>query len=98
MQILSYVHIIRIPVELVLYRLFLNGIVSELMTFKGRNFDILAGITAPLIGFFGIGQSKILSLTAGWIASKHMLSTIYLLMILFFPNYLKIGAFVSLFF
>jgi hypothetical protein len=58
MQMLAYVHIIRIPVELVLYGLFLNGAVPELMTFEGRNFDILAGITAPLVGFFGIGQSK----------------------------------------
>ncbi|MBE9598006.1 hypothetical protein [Pedobacter sp. MC2016-24] len=58
MQMLSYVHIVRIPVELVLYGLFLNGAVPELMTFEGRNFDILAGITAPFVGFFGIGQSK----------------------------------------
>lgn len=58
MQMLTYVHIVRIPVELVLYGLFLNGAVPELMTFEGRNFDILAGITAPFIGFFGIGQSK----------------------------------------
>jgi hypothetical protein len=58
MQMLTYVHIIRIPVELVLYGLFLNGAVPELMTFEGRNLDILAGLTAPLVGFFGIGQSK----------------------------------------
>ncbi|MNY38553.1 hypothetical protein D3C86_1731870 [compost metagenome] len=55
---LTYVHLIRIPVELVLYGLFLNGAIPELMTFEGRNFDILAGITAPLVGFFGISQSK----------------------------------------
>jgi len=58
MQMLCYVHIVRIPVELVLYGLFINGAVPELMTFEGRNLDILAGITAPAVGFFGIGQSK----------------------------------------
>ena len=58
MQMLTYVHLIRIPVELILYGLFLNGAIPELMTFEGRNFDILAGITAPFIGFFGISQSK----------------------------------------
>jgi len=58
MQMLTYVHLIRIPVELVLYALFLNGAVPELMTFEGRNLDILAGITAPIVGFFGIAQSK----------------------------------------
>lgn len=58
MQMLSYVHIVRIPVELVLYGLFINEAVPQLMTFEGRNLDILAGITAPVVGFFGIGQSK----------------------------------------
>lgn len=58
MQMLTYLHIIRIPVELVLYGLFLNGAVPQLMTFEGSNLDILAGATAPLVGFFGIGQSK----------------------------------------
>lgn len=58
MQMLTYVHLVRIPVELVLYGLYINGAVPELMTFEGRNLDILAGITAPLIGFFGIAQSR----------------------------------------
>lgn len=58
MQMLIYIHIVRIPVELVLYGLFINGAVPELMTFEGRNLDILAGITAPAVGYFGIRQSK----------------------------------------
>jgi hypothetical protein len=43
--------IIRIPVEFVLYGLFLQKAIPELMTFTGRNFDIIAGITAPFIYF-----------------------------------------------
>ena len=58
MQMLAYLHVIRIPVELLLYGLFLNGVVPELMTFEGRNLDILAGLTAPLVGFFGISQNR----------------------------------------
>lgn len=58
MQMLTYVHVIRIPVELVLYGLFINGAIPELMTFEGRNMDIFAGITAPLIGFFGVSKGK----------------------------------------
>lgn len=58
MQMLTYVHLVRIPVELVLYGLFINGAIPELMTFKGRNLDILAGISAPIVGFFGVSQSK----------------------------------------
>jgi hypothetical protein len=46
---LTLLHMVRIPVELTLYWLALNKAVPELMTFTGRNFDIVAGITAPLI-------------------------------------------------
>lgn len=58
MQMLTYIHLIRVPVELVLYGLFIHGAVPQLMTFEGRNLDILAGATAPLIGFFGISKAK----------------------------------------
>lgn len=56
---LTYLHIIRIPVEIVLYLLFINHTVPELMTFEGRNFDILSGISAPLIVYFGIAKGKL---------------------------------------
>ena len=50
---LTILHTIRIPVEIVLFWLFLHHGIPELMTFEGRNFDILSGITAPLIYYFG---------------------------------------------
>ena len=46
----TFLHTVRIPVEIVLLFLFINKMVPELMTFEGRNFDILAGLTAPVIG------------------------------------------------
>lgn len=46
---LTLLHMVRIPVELVLYWLSVHKAVPELMTFSGRNFDILSGITAPLM-------------------------------------------------
>lgn len=46
---LTLLHVVRIPVELVLWWLYQQGEVPQLMTFVGRNFDILAGLTAPLI-------------------------------------------------
>lgn len=49
----TYLNILRIPVEIVLYWLFLHKAVPQLMTFEGRNFDIIAGITAPFIAYFG---------------------------------------------
>jgi len=46
----TFMHTVRIPVEIGLYYLFINQMIPELMTFEGRNFDILAGITAPIVG------------------------------------------------
>lgn len=46
---LTLLHTIRIPVELVLFWLVAEKVIPELMTFEGRNFDILSGLTAPVI-------------------------------------------------
>jgi len=56
---LTYLHVVRIPVELILFWLFLHKAVPELMTFEGRNFDIIAGITAPFIAYFGVAKAKL---------------------------------------
>lgn len=46
---LTLIHVVRIPVEIALYWFFIAKMLPELMTFSGRNFDILAGITAPIM-------------------------------------------------
>lgn len=51
---ITYINIVRIPVEIVLFCLFTSNVIPELMTFEGRNFDIFAGITAPFIAYYGI--------------------------------------------
>ncbi|HEY0769297.1 MAG TPA: hypothetical protein VGD31_03115 [Sphingobacteriaceae bacterium] len=56
---LTILHAIRIPVEVVLFWLFVNKAVPELMTFEGRNFDILSGLTAPAIFYFGFIRNRI---------------------------------------
>ena len=56
---LTYLNVVRIPVELVLYWLFLNNTVPELMTFAGRNFDVISGISAPFIAYFDLQKQKI---------------------------------------
>jgi hypothetical protein len=56
---LTILHIIRIPIEMVLFWLFVNRTVPELMTFEGRNFDILSGLTAPIILYFGFIKKKL---------------------------------------
>ena len=64
---ITWLNIIRIPVELVLLGLFIHKAVPQLMTFEGRNFDILSGITAPFIAWFGFTKN-ILSrkIILGW--------------------------------
>ncbi|KXX66620.1 hypothetical protein [Flammeovirga sp. SJP92] len=46
----TFSHTIRFPIEIVLFGLYLNKMIPELMTFEGRNFDIIMGITAPIMG------------------------------------------------
>ena len=56
---ITYLNIVRIPVELILWWLFLHKAVPQLMTFEGRNFDILAGISAPFIAYFFCQKGKL---------------------------------------
>ena len=59
LPLLTIFHVIRIPVELVLFWLFIGKAVPEAMTFHGRNFDILSGISAPFIYYFGFIKKKL---------------------------------------
>ena len=56
---ITYLNLVRIPVELVLYWLLLHKAIPRVMTFEGRNFDIISGITAPLIAYFGFTAEKL---------------------------------------
>ena len=62
---LTLFHTIRIPVELILYWLFIEKKIPELMTFSGRNFDILSGLSAPLVYYFGFRKK--------WLNKKFLL-------------------------
>jgi hypothetical protein len=46
---LTILHVVRIPVEITLYLILLAKLIPEAMTFEGRNWDILSGITAPIV-------------------------------------------------
>ncbi len=58
-RVLTLLHIVRIPVELTLYWLYLHKAVPRAMTFEGRNFDILCGLTAPLVWYFGFVKPRL---------------------------------------
>lgn len=66
LKTITILHIVRIPVEIVLYWLFLEKTIPELMTFAGRNFDILAGITAPIIFYLVFIKSFSKKYLAWW--------------------------------
>ena len=51
-KVLTLLHIIRIPVEVTLLLLYIFKLIPKEMTFEGWNFDIIAGISAPLIYYF----------------------------------------------
>lgn len=59
MPTLTLLSVIRIPVELVLFWLFVHKSIPEAMTFHGRNFDIFSGLTAPLVYYFGFKKHQI---------------------------------------
>jgi len=56
---LTLVHTIRIAVEIVLYGLFLEKQVPRLMTFAGGNYDILSGLSAPIIYYLAFVKKSI---------------------------------------
>ena len=58
-KILTIIHVIRIPVELTLSWLYEGGMVPRIMTFHGTNFDILSGVTAPIIYYLAFRGGKI---------------------------------------
>ena len=59
MKILTQLHVVRVFVEVILWWLFLYKYIPQLMTFEGRNFDILAGLTAPFIAYYGFVKHRL---------------------------------------
>jgi hypothetical protein len=56
---LTLLHIVRIPVEIVLFWLFINKSVPQIMTFEGQNFDVLSGLTAPVVHYLGFVKKRL---------------------------------------
>lgn len=56
---LTWMHSVRIPVEICLTLLFHAGLVSVLMTWEGTNWDIFSGITAPIIALAAFRGGKV---------------------------------------
>ncbi len=66
---LTLLHVVRLPMDVVLYWLFLWGDVPRKVTFEGRSLDILIGLTAPLIAWWAFGPKGAVrrpKLLLGW--------------------------------
>jgi hypothetical protein len=48
----------RIVMEIILWRLFVAGAAPAIMTFEGRNADILVGLSAPLVAWLCLGARR----------------------------------------
>jgi hypothetical protein len=85
---LIYLQAFRILVEVVLWLLYRDGICPPQMTFEGWNFDIVAGLLAPLAAWaaFGGGRRN-KAIAIGYnIVGLCLLTTIILIAILSFPQ------------
>ncbi len=47
----------RVAVEIILYGLAAQHLLPEIMTWNGRNFDILVGATAPIMAYFSFQEN-----------------------------------------
>ncbi|GAB2961152.1 hypothetical protein GCM10027048_31500 [Hymenobacter coalescens] len=55
---LLYLQSMRVVVELVLWLLFLAGAVPRQMTFESLNWDVLTGLTAPVVAYFCFSRRR----------------------------------------
>lgn len=56
---LTLLHTVRIPVEITLYFVCAAKLIPVVMTFEGNNFDIISGLTAPIIYYLVFVQKKL---------------------------------------
>jgi hypothetical protein len=95
LTVLTLLHVIRVPIELVLYWLAHSGTIPAAMTFEGNNFDILSGTTAAIVYFLafrGVKPNRWLLLTWNAVALL-LLVNIVTIAILAFPSPMQQIAF-----
>lgn len=63
LRVLTYLHSVRIAVEIVLFWLAGEKLLPVAMTYEGQNFDILTGLTAPVMAWL-VFERKALSMRA----------------------------------
>ena len=81
----------RFFVELMLWVLFIGGLLPEQMTFEGRNFDILVGLTSPVIAYLLAKKRMSKAALIAWnIACLGLLTNIVTIAILSTPSPIRV--------
>lgn len=95
LKTLTVLHIIRIPVEIVLFWLYQDKYIPQIMTFEGTNFDILSGVTAPIICLIAFRNRSVnRPLLMVWnILALMLLANIVVTAVLAFPSPMQQIAF-----
>lgn len=91
-QYLINIQMFRVPVEILLWFLLLAGVTPIQMTFEGRNFDILVGLTAPIIAYLTFGKGRVnKKLAIAWnVFGLLLLANILVIAILSMPTPLRV--------
>ncbi|MEO9965379.1 MAG: hypothetical protein ABJF11_06310 [Reichenbachiella sp.] len=86
------IQVFRVPVEILLWMLLLAGVTPIQMTFEGKNFDILVGLTAPLVAYIAFGNGRFnKKLAIGWnIFGLALLANILAIAVLSMPTPLRV--------
>lgn len=76
---LTLLQTVRVPVELTLFLLYEASVIPRIMTFEGSNFDLLTGLSAPLV-YYLVLQRKTLS--PSWLLAWNFLGLLLLFTIM----------------
>jgi len=77
LKTMTYIHVFRLPLEFfTLNSLAAASYIPHVMTYSGRNYDILVGLTAPIIGYLFFSKQWI-----GWkvLLTWHIVSLLFLI-------------------
>lgn len=56
---LTLLHFVRLPVEITLYFVCVAKLIPQLMTFEGNNYDVISGLSAPLVYYLVFVSKKL---------------------------------------
>lgn len=83
-----YIQSFRVLMELLLWLLYTAGVIPVQMTFEGLNYDVLTGLSAPLIGYYCLTVNKWPRITAVlWnIAGLLLVTNIFIVSVISTPS------------